>query len=150
MIVYLDLFIFHNFTCSTCHVFCPHFHRYLPMRSASFVSLVSCLSFSSKLHLSIQKLTKLKTYHLRYFVFKVMIENFTRSDKKIFDIFTRLRWCFKVELDAFFSLECLHSVVWDLSLVFHVFFVSHEHHNNGWFALGHDLVVPGGEVLKGV
>ena len=79
-----------------------------------------------------------------------MIKNFTGSDKKIFDILSRFRRSFKMELNALFAFKCLDPCVGDFSLVFHVLFVSHEHDNDRWLALGHDLVVPGGQVLESI
>ena len=143
--------IFHRFTCSTCPFFSRQRHRWHLLHSANSISLVFCLSFSLKLHLSVKKLTKLNcTYHLRYFIFKVVIQDFACCDKKIFDILARFSRGFKMELDALLALKCFDPFVGDFSLVLHVFLVAHEHHDDGWLALGHHLVVPGGQVLKGV
>ena len=87
---------------------------------------------------------------MSYFVFEVVIKDFAGCDKKIFDVFPCFGRRFKVELDAFFSLECLDALMGNFSLVFHVFLVAHQHDYDGRLALGHDLVVPGGEVLEGV
>lgn len=67
-------FIFHKFICSTFPFFSRQRRRWLRLRSANSISLVFSLSFSLKLHLSIQNLEQLNsTYHLRYFIFKVVI-----------------------------------------------------------------------------
>ena len=90
------------------------------------------------------------TYHLSYFVLKVMVQNFTCRDKQILDILSCLRGGLKMELYALFALKGFDPVYRHLSLILHVLFVSNEEDYHAGFALGHDLVVPGRQILKSV
>jgi len=47
-----------------------------------------------------------------------------------------------MEVYSLLTLKLFNSILGDLSLILHIFFVSNEEEDDIWFALGHDLIVP--------